>query len=107
MPTDKPTSYAEAAQITMRPQEITKQDKWIDILTPNKTSRSPRRTIISTSNPFKALTKDDCETITITREIPIPIRTSTPKGKRLTNKRKTRSPASIEKLIQKSQKPRK
>ncbi|KAL3876535.1 hypothetical protein ACJMK2_034376, partial [Sinanodonta woodiana] len=91
----------------MRPQEVTQQEKWHEILTPNKTVKSPVNDPVTTSNPFEALTIVDVTTFNLDKESPTPLRTSTPKPRRTSNKRKKRSPASIEKVAMKTQNPRK
>ncbi|KAL3843091.1 hypothetical protein ACJMK2_021044 [Sinanodonta woodiana] len=108
--TDKPMSYAEVTKTTPRQPDKSQQDKWDELITPNKSSRiqvSQVTTPIETSNPFEALAIEDFATFNIPSEQPVPIRTSTPKGKRTNKKRKMRSPASGEQETPMTQKPRK
>ncbi|KAL3884616.1 hypothetical protein ACJMK2_024743 [Sinanodonta woodiana] len=101
-------SYAEVTKTTPRQPDKSQQDKWHEIITPNKSSRikvSQVTTRIETSIPFEAFTIEDFATSNIPSEQPVPIRTS--KGKRTNKKRKMRSPASGEQETPMTQKPRK
>ncbi|KAL3884465.1 hypothetical protein ACJMK2_024604, partial [Sinanodonta woodiana] len=103
-------SYAEVTKKTPRQPDKSQQDKWHEIITPNKSSRIqvyPVTTPTETSNPFEAFAIEDFVTSNIPSEQPLPIRTSTPKGKRTNKKRKMRSPASGEQETSMTQKPRK